>query len=55
MTLDDYIKELIEEANTFRVWWASQQTGENGEFFPLDMPPGEWDEQFRSWQEAGGE
>lgn len=55
MTLDEYIGELIVEAGIFRDWWVKQQAGENGEFFPLEMPPGEWDEQFRSWQEAGGE
>lgn len=43
-------RQLEEESlREFEKWWREQHAA-NPEMFPLDMPPGEWDEQFRAWQ-----
>ena len=50
MTLDEWVEEQKKQLDKFRDYWKKQQVGGNTEFFPEDMPPGEWDEQFRLWE-----
>ena len=33
----------------FRAWWLAQN-GKRPNDFPLDMNPGEWDEQYLMWE-----
>lgn len=33
----------------FQVWWMDQNDLDPDKF-PLDMEPGEWDEQYRAWE-----
>jgi hypothetical protein len=52
MTLDEWAKQEKEHIERFVAWWKIEQTSEVGshkEMFPDEMPPGDWDEQFRSW------
>lgn len=46
MTLEQWAKEEKEHIERFLAWWK-EHDGEEG--FPNELPPGEWDEQFRSW------
>lgn len=51
MNLEQYRQDLLSEAEKFINWWH-QQNQKDPEAFPMEMPAGEWDEQFRAWQQA---
>ncbi|WP_166256305.1 hypothetical protein [Marinobacter salicampi] len=50
MTLEEYRHDLLSEAERFINWWSEQHL-QDPDAFPMDMPDGEWDEQFRAWQQ----
>jgi len=51
MNLEQYRQDLLSEAEQFINWWH-EQNQKDPEAFPMDMPAGEWDEQFRAWQQT---
>jgi hypothetical protein len=46
--LDDWAAEEKARIDRFVVWWKDFKDTEQ---FPPQMPPGEWDEQYRCWAE----
>lgn len=55
MTLEDYIKEQHELVETFKKAWL-QGRSKTPSQYPMEMNPGDWDEQYvaclTSYQEA---
>lgn len=51
MNLEQYRQDLLSEAEKFINWWH-QQNQKDPVAFPMEMPAGEWDEQFRAWQQT---
>lgn len=49
--LSEYVAELRRDAARFNAYWFEMMAKEP-EHFPAKMLPGEWDEQFRAWQES---
>ena len=49
MKIEEWVAEEKQNLEKFLQFWRGQQAGENAEFYPEDMPPGEWDEQYRLW------
>jgi hypothetical protein len=50
MNIEEWVAEEKQRLDEFVKNWKEQQTGKNAEFYPSDMPPGEWDEQYRLWE-----
>ena len=50
MTLDDYAEELRRDVWHFVAMWQRGMRDEP-EAFPEEMPPGQWGEQFRAFQD----
>ena len=45
MTFDEYMKELRADVEYFEAFWRENHDAAPDEF-PMDMPHGDWDEQF---------
>ena len=45
MKLEKYIQLSIRELKLFEEFWKAENKN-NPEFFPEDLEPGQWDEQF---------
>lgn len=50
MTVEQFVEEEITRLRAFIIFWNNQRK-ENKEQFPKELPPGEWDEQFRAFEE----
>jgi hypothetical protein len=50
MTLIEWISGELSRLNGFVEYWRSHHE-EDAEHFPDELPPGEWDEQYKSWSE----
>lgn len=50
--LADWIAAEKSRLDNFAEWWEEENSGQEGEMFPMSMPWGEWDEQYRSWAGA---
>lgn len=53
MKIEDWAKEEKASVERFVTWWNRQVAKDkktNDPLFPSEMSPGDWDEQFRSWQ-----
>ncbi len=50
MDIYGWANEEYERIQSFLRWWRGQNSNDAMEF-PLDMEPGEWDEQYRAWEE----
>jgi hypothetical protein len=48
MDLNEYVEDAKKSVDEFRDWWTERRK-EAPEDFPLEMSPGDWDEQFRSF------
>ena len=46
--LSAWIKDERARLDAFAASWRKTNATEP-EHFPMEMPPGEWDEQYRSW------
>jgi hypothetical protein len=46
MDLNDFCEESHRDITRFLVYWVASHVN-NPEMFPMDMQPGDWDEQFR--------
>lgn len=47
MTLDDFVNELREKVEDFRREWKEKQVNhESVEYWPDELPEGDWYEQF---------
>ena len=49
LTLVEWVEGENLNLARFKLWWETQQQGDFREAFPSAMPPGEWDEQYRSF------
>ena len=49
MTLDQFIEEEKKTLRIFEAWWRAENK-KNPKNFPLDMEPGEWDEQYLTYE-----
>lgn len=49
MTLNEYIEKEKARLDAFAKHWREQQVLMDEDIFPSELPPGEWDEQFRSF------
>lgn len=52
MELSQFLHIETRKCSWFAHWWM-QQHHEEPDKFPLNLEPGEWDEQFRAWEEIG--
>ncbi|MFL7901598.1 hypothetical protein ACJ41P_10725 [Azospirillum argentinense] len=52
MTLDEFIAEEKARLDAFAKHWREQQIVMDEDIFPSELPPGEWDEQYRSFGAA---
>jgi hypothetical protein len=50
VTVDEWATEEKHRVQRFADWWE-QQRKDGVDHFPKTMPPGEWDEQYRLWDE----
>ena len=55
MTLEEFIEELREDVNRFYRTWQQAQRGENAEYYPNEMPPGDWEQQWLAFNDGGDE
>lgn len=51
LTVDEWAAEEIERVRAFVVSWKRSMLSEP-QHFPATLPPGEWDEQYRSATDA---
>lgn len=54
ITLDQFIEEEKERLEHFRKFWLKNQASASSEdkgMWPDSMPPGEWDEQYRCYED----
>ena len=51
MTLEEFIEEQREAVNRFYRHWQKNQRGPDHKHWPNEMSPGEWDEQWRAFEE----
>lgn len=49
MDFNQWVQDEHSNLETFAIYWAENNRS-NPEMFPLEMPAGEWDEQYRLWQ-----
>jgi hypothetical protein len=49
MRLEDFIEEQKRLLDEFKQHWVVKHASEEVENYPLDLPPGDWDEQFHLW------
>ena len=52
MTLTEFIEQEKARLEQFRAMWLHRHNEVNTEHYPMDMEPGEWDEQmhiFDNW------
>lgn len=50
MTLDEFMREELSRISRFGAMWHREHR-RNEEAFPMEMEPGEWDEQYRAFEE----
>lgn len=50
MTLDEFIDEERQRVSSFVDMWH-RETKKSPAFFPMEMEPGEWDEQLRAFMD----
>ena len=50
MYISDWSSEDHARLGRFVAWWFSKSADDSVKF-PLDMESGEWDEQYRAWEE----
>lgn len=50
MTLEEFIKELHARVDAFAADFRKNQK-ENPDYYPENMEPGQWDEQFQIFEE----
>lgn len=50
MSLDDFLSEERERLERFEIMWR-RETKRAAALFPMTMEPGEWDEQYRAFEE----
>ncbi|NHK29152.1 hypothetical protein FF098_014625 [Parvularcula flava] len=48
MNLSMWVAEEQTSLARFALMWQEENKKNPGQY-PMDMPPGEWDEQFRAW------
>ena len=51
MTLDQFVEEEKKRILRFQSYWHNKRLEESKSQWPLNMTPGEWDEQFRCFEE----
>jgi hypothetical protein len=52
MTLDDWVEAEIQRVEKFRQWWMiNHVNAKEKDIWPMEMPAGEWDEQYRCYGE----
>ena len=51
MTLEEWITDSKLRLDAFAAEWKQQQVGAQAEYYPSEMLAGEWDEQFRAYDE----
>jgi hypothetical protein len=49
MTLEQWISKERAQLQAFAEYWRKEQKGPDGEGFPEDLPPEDWDEQYHSF------
>jgi hypothetical protein len=54
MTLNDFCLESHNDVARFLAYWCTEHA-KDPEGFPMDMPPGEWYEQFMTFLSLGNE
>ena len=50
MSLDDWLDEERRRLERFEIMWR-RETKKAPAFYPIEMEPGEWDEQYRAFEE----
>lgn len=50
--MSTFLSMETRKCSWFAHWWMARRK-QNPEHFPMRMEPGEWDEQFRAWEELG--
>lgn len=48
MGMSDWLEQEAKDLQSFATWWEENAEA-NPQFFPMDMFPGDWDEQYRLW------
>lgn len=51
MKFEEFIHVAQKDIQVFKEWYASQQGGEDGEYFPFEMNEGDWWDQFLLWNQ----
>jgi hypothetical protein len=44
------MQEQRHQLERFEAFWREGAASNVSEYFPMEMPAGEWDEQFRAWE-----
>jgi hypothetical protein len=51
MTLSEYFRQERELLDQFLDYWSARSY-KDPKTYPIEMTPGEWDEQFEAWRQA---
>lgn len=50
MTLSEFINEQVEALCRFKLYWSEEHQTDSKNF-PMEMNPGDWDEQYNAFNE----
>lgn len=51
MTLAEFIQDMHNQVDKFQREWLTKNKEDGDNAYPLEMPEGEWNEQFTAWME----